>query len=157
TVRYGVPDAVISVATIVITLGGVVLVGPLLGVPCLIAVPALWGATRWYLRRGRAAFLRRSASHGQLTEGLTWTVQGARTVEAMRIAHRRFARVNADIAAAYGTQRYVLRLQTVFLPIIDTAYIVAIVVTLVVGGLFYVHGLASLAAVTAAILYVQQV
>ena len=155
--RYAVPDAVISVATIVITLGGVVLVGPLLAVPCLIAVPALWGATRWYLRRGRSAFLARSASHAQLTEGLTETVQGARTVEALRLGHRRFARVNTDIAATFATERYVLRLETVFLPVIDTAYIMAIVVTLVIGGLFYVHGLASLAAVTAATLYVQQV
>jgi ABC-type multidrug transport system fused ATPase/permease subunit len=157
TVRYAVPDAAISIATIVITLGGVVLVGPLLAVPCLIAVPALWGATRWYLRRGRAAFLARSASHAQLTEGLTETVQGARTVEALRIAHRRFERVNTDIAASFATQRYVLNLQTVYVPTIDVAYIMAIMVTLVVGGLFYVHNLASLAAVTAATLYVQQV
>ncbi|WP_184942948.1 ABC transporter ATP-binding protein [Kitasatospora kifunensis] len=155
-VRQAVPNTLISAGTIVLTLGAVVLLGPLLALPCLVAVPVLWSATRWYLRRARAGYLAANASYAQLTEGLTETVEGARTVEALRIAHRRDERARQDIARSYAAERHTLWLRTVFLPISDTAYVLPVVATLVIGGLYYLHGMASLAAVTAAVLYVQQ-
>jgi len=157
TVRLAVPDSLISLFTVVLTLGALTLVDPLLVLPCLVAVPVLWASTRWYLARARAGYLRANASYSQLTEGLTETVDGAGTVEALRLADRRFDRVNRDIERSYGAERYTLRLRSVYLPIADTAYILPVVATLVVGGLFYIHGLVTLAAATAATLYVQQI
>ncbi|WP_329581175.1 ABC transporter ATP-binding protein/permease [Kitasatospora sp. NBC_01250] len=155
-VRQAVPDTLVSAGTIVLTLGAVLLLGPLLALPCLVAVPVLWGATRWYLSRARAGYLAANASYAQLAEGLTETVEGARTVEALRIAHRRQERAGRDIARSYAAERHTLWLRTVFLPISDTAYVLPVVATLVIGGLYYLHHMASLAAVTAAVLYVQQ-
>lgn len=155
-VRHAIPDTLVAAVTIVLTLGGVVLLGPLLALPCLIAVPILWAATRWYLARARDGYLRENASYSQIAEGLNETVDGARTVEALRIAHRRLERVNRDIAESYKAESYTLRLRTVYLPIADTAYVLPVVATLVIGGLFFLNGLTSLAAATAAILYVQQ-
>ena len=47
-------------------------------------------------------------------------------------------------------------LRTVHLPNIDTAFVLPVVATLVFGGLLYLDGAVSLAAVTAATLYTQQ-
>ncbi|MEU5025972.1 ABC transporter ATP-binding protein [Streptomyces milbemycinicus] len=155
-VRGAVPAAVTALVTILVTLGAMAVVGPLLAFPCLIAVPILWAASRWFFGRARDAFLAQSATYSQLTEGLTETVEGARTVEALRIAERRTARTDQDIAGSYAAERHTVGLLTVFLPIIDTAYVLPVAATLVIGGLFAIDGLVSLASVTAATLYVQQ-
>ena len=155
-VRQAVPDMFLAATTIVITVGGLVLLGPLLALPCLVAVPILWAATRWYLARARAGYLRENASYSRLTTGLTETTGGARTVEALRLAERRSHRLATDVEESYAAERYTLGLRTVYLPIIDTAFVVPVVATLLVGGVFYVNGLAGLGAVTAAVLYVQQ-
>jgi ABC-type multidrug transport system fused ATPase/permease subunit len=156
-VRSAVPDVLVSLTTIVITLGGLVVVGPLLALPCLVAVPVLWGATRWYLRRARAGYLRESEAYARVAEGLAETVEGTRTVEAFGLAGRRAERADRDLRLAGEAERYTLRLRTVFLPVSDVSYVLPVVATLIVGGLLHAHGRVSLAAVTAATLYVQQV
>ena len=156
TVRRAIPDTLTALTTIGITLGALILLGPLLVLPCLVAIPILWAATRWYLARTRDGYLRQNASYSHLTEGLTETAEGARTVEALRIAHRRLDLVDRDIAESRAAERYTLNLRSVFLPICDTAYVLPVVATLIVGGLGYLHGWVSLAAVTAATLYTHQ-
>ncbi len=156
-VRQAVPDTLFAGTTIVLTVGALILVDPLLALPCLVAVPVLWAATRWYLRRARDGYLRQSASYAQITDGLMDTAEGARTVESLRIAHRRVARADADIAESYRAERYTLYLRSIFLPICDAAYVLPVAATLVLGGVFYLNGLVTLAAVATATLYVQQV
>src|SRR2546430_1744913 len=80
----------------------------------------------------------------------------SRTVEALGVADKRFAQLNRDIAEAYAAERYTLSLRRVYLPIADTSYILPAVATLLTGGLLYIHGMVTLAAATAATLYVQQ-
>ncbi|NIY70195.1 ABC transporter ATP-binding protein [Streptomyces malaysiensis] len=155
-VRRAVPATMTALVTIAVTFGALFVVGPLLAFPCLIAVPVLWAAGRWFFGRSREAFLWQSASYARITEGLTETVEGARTVEALRLAPRRAERTDRDIAGSHAAERHTIGLLTVFLPIVDTAYVLPVAATLVVGGLFALHGMVSLAAVTAATLYVQQ-
>jgi ABC-type multidrug transport system fused ATPase/permease subunit len=156
TVRAAVPSTMTSLAVIVFTLGALVLVSPLLVLPCLVAVPVLSGAARWYLRRAHEGYLREASSYSRLTEGLAETVEGARTVEALRLTARRMDRVNEDIATSYATERYTLWLRNIFLPLCDTSYALPVAAMLIIGGTFYLHGLVSLAAVTAATLYASQ-
>ncbi len=156
TVRTAIPTILTSGTIICFTLGALVLVSPLLVLPCLISVPGLFGVTRWYLHRAQAGYLREAASYSQLTEGLAETIEGARTVEALRLAARRMDRVNSDIAVSYATERYTLRLRNILLPVYDTSYALPPAAMLVIGGTFYLHGLVSLAAVTAATLYAAQ-
>ncbi|MFB8235606.1 ABC transporter ATP-binding protein [Kitasatospora purpeofusca] len=157
TVQLAVPDTLVALATVALTLGAVALTAPVLVLPCLVAVPVLWLSTTWYLRRARAGYLRANASYARLTGGLGETVDGARTVDALRLADHRFARVNEDIAESYAAERRTLYLRSVYLPIADTGYVLPVVATLLIGGLLYLDGHVSLAAVTAATLYVQQI
>jgi ABC-type multidrug transport system fused ATPase/permease subunit len=156
TVRVAIPVTMTSVGVVLFTLGALVLVSPLLLVPCLVAVPVLFGAVRWYLRRAYDGYLREASSYSRLTEGLAETVQGARTVEALRLTARRLDRVNADIAFSYATERYTLRLRNIFFSFCGTGYVLPVAAMFVIGGTFYLHGLVSLAAITAAALYTAQ-
>jgi ABC-type multidrug transport system fused ATPase/permease subunit len=156
TVYAAIPETLTSVAVVVFTLGALALVSPLLVLPCLVGVPVLFGASRWYLRRAHAGYLREASSYSRLNEGLADTVEGARTVEALRLTGRRMDRVNEDIASSYATERYTLRLRNVFFVSCDTSYALPVAAMLLIGGAFYLHGVVSLAAVTAAALYAAQ-
>ncbi|SCL40911.1 ABC-type multidrug transport system, ATPase and permease component [Micromonospora pallida] len=156
TVRLAVPETLIAVVTAGFVLGALLLVGPLLVLPCLVAVPVLVAGTRWYLRRATAGYLRENAAYSDITDGISETVEGSRTTEALRQEARRRARTDADIRRSYAAERYTLWLRTIFFPVTEIGYLVPVVTTLVVGGWFYLEGWVSLGQVTAATLYAQQ-
>ncbi|WP_416902395.1 ABC transporter ATP-binding protein [Micromonospora echinospora] len=156
TVRLAVPETLIAVVTAGFVLGALLLVGPLLVLPCLVAVPVLVVGTRWYLRRATAGYLRENAAYSDITDGISEAVEGSRTTEALRQQARRRARTDADIRRSYAAERYTLWLRTVFFPVTEIGYLVPVVATLVVGGWFYLEGWVTLGQVTAATLYTQQ-
>ncbi|MEH1169826.1 ABC transporter ATP-binding protein [Micromonospora sp. CPCC 205539] len=156
TVRMAVPETLIAVVTAGFIVGALVLIGPLLALPCLLAVPMLWAGTRWYLRRAPDGYLRENAAYSDITDGISETVEGSRTTEALRQQARRRARTDADIRRSYAAERYTLNLRTVFFPVAEIGYVVPVVATLLIGGWFYLRGWVSLGQVTAATLYVQQ-
>ncbi|GAB3953359.1 hypothetical protein GCM10027614_58670 [Micromonospora vulcania] len=156
TVRMAVPETLIAVVTVGFVVGALLLIGPLLALPCLLAVPLLWAGTRWYLRRAPAGYLRENAAYSDITDGISETVEGSRTTEALRQQARRRARTDADVLRSYAAERYTLNLRTVFFPVAEIGYVVPVVATLLLGGWFYLRGWVSLGQVTAATLYVQQ-
>ncbi|NUW46380.1 ABC transporter ATP-binding protein [Nonomuraea rhodomycinica] len=156
TVRHAVPETLIAIVTFTITLGALVLVGPLLMLPMLVAAPLLWFSTRWYLKRARDGYLRENAAYADMTEGLAETVEGARAVEALGLQERRRQRTDRDIARSFGAERYTLGLRTIWFPAVELGYVIPVVSTLLVGGLLYIDGHVTLAQVTAATLYAQQ-
>ncbi|WP_067831289.1 ABC transporter ATP-binding protein [Actinomadura kijaniata] len=157
SVRYAVPETLIGAMAVVFTAGALVLTGPLVALPCLVAVPLLWGVMRWYLPRAREGYLRENAAWAEMTDGLAETVHGARTVEAFGLAAARRRRGDADIARTWRAERYTLRLRTVLYPVIEISFVLPVAATLLVGGLLHANGLASLGQVTAATLYVVQI
>jgi len=156
SVRFAMPETLIAIVTAAFVVAAIVLTSPLLALPCLIAAPMLWYGTRWYLRRAPAGYLRENAAYSDITDGISETVEGSRTTEALRLQERRRARTDTDIARSYAAERYTLFLRTVWFPVVEVGYVVPVVATLVIGGWFYVEGWVTLGQVTAATLYVQQ-
>ncbi|MEV7012535.1 ABC transporter ATP-binding protein [Streptosporangium sp. NPDC051022] len=156
SVRHAVPETMIALVTCAITVGALLLTGPLLMLPSLLAVPILVISTRWYLKRARDGYLRESAAYADMTDGLAETVGGARTVEALGLQERRHRRTDADIARSWDAERYTLGLRTVWFPAVELGYVIPIVATLGIGGVFYIWEWVSLAQVAMATLYVQQ-
>jgi ABC-type multidrug transport system fused ATPase/permease subunit len=156
SVRHAVPETLIAVVTGGFVVGALVLVDPLLALPCLVAVPVLWCGTRWYLRRAPAGYLRENAAWGRVTDGLQETVDGARTVDVLRRQPHRVVRSDADLRSSGAAERYTLRLRTVWFPVVEIGYVIPVAATLLVGGWFHLRGWVTLGAVTAATLYVQQ-
>jgi ABC-type multidrug transport system fused ATPase/permease subunit len=156
SVRHAVPETLIAVVTGSFVVGALVLVDPLLALPCLVAVPVLWCGTRWYLRRAPAGYLRENATWGRVTDGLQETVDGARTVDVLRRRRHRVVRSDGDLRASGEAERYTLRLRTVWFPVVEIGYVIPVAATLLIGGWFHLSGWVTLGAVTAATLYVQQ-
>ncbi|MEV7603367.1 ABC transporter ATP-binding protein [Kitasatospora sp. NPDC089797] len=154
--RSAVPATMTSVGVVCFTLGALALVSPVLLLPVLLVGPVFHFAARWYLRRAHEGYLRQAATYSRLTEGLAETVEGARTVDALRLTARRMERVDRDVATSYAAERHTLRLRNVFLPICDTGYALPVAAMLIFGGTLYLHGVVSLAAVTAGTLYASQ-
>lgn len=155
SVRFAVPETIIAFVTTVFAVGACLLVGTWVLVPLVIAVPILWPATRWYLRRAKAGYLRESASYAAINASVAETADGARTVEALGLERRRLDRIDQDIAESYSAERYTLRLRCVYFPAAEIGYLVPTVATLLFGGWLHARGQVSLGDVTAATLYVQ--
>jgi ABC-type multidrug transport system fused ATPase/permease subunit len=156
TVRYAAPETLIAAVTVLVTLVATLLVSPVLACGCLVAVPILAVSTRWYLRRAPAGYLAERDAYSVMTSGIAETAEGARTVEALRLARERSREADEDIALAYRAERRTLFLRTVWFPTVEIAYVLPVVTTLMLGGLLYVHGHVTLGQVTTTTLYVQQ-
>ena len=155
SVRYAVPETVIAIVTTVLTVGATLFVGLWTAVPLLLGVPVVALGTRWYLRRAKAGYLRENASYAAINATLAETVEGARTVDALRLADHRRQVMDADIAESYAAERYTLRLRTFWFPTMEVGYLIPTVTTLLVGGWLHSRGSVSLGDVTTATLYVQ--
>ncbi|GID26485.1 ABC transporter ATP-binding protein [Paractinoplanes brasiliensis] len=154
-VRLAVPETVIALITVALVIGALVLTGPLLALPLFVAVPIIVVGTRWYLRRAPAGYLRENAAYSTVTDGLAETVEGARTVDALRRRQQRIERSDADLRHSWIAEKYTLFLRTVWFPVIEVSYVLPVVATLLVGGWLYLRGTVSLGQLTAAVIYVQ--
>ncbi|GIE79179.1 multidrug ABC transporter ATP-binding protein [Actinoplanes philippinensis] len=155
-VRFAVPETLIALITLGLVIGALLLVSPIFAVPLLIGVPIIVVGSRWYLRHAPRGYLRQNAAYSDVTEGLTETVESARTVEALGRQRQRVARTDVDLRRSWRAERYTLRLRTVWWPVIEISYVVPMVLTLLAGGWLHLHGHVSLGALTAAVIYVQQ-
>ena len=156
SVRFAVPETIIALIMGTFTIAACLLVGWWVAVPCLLGVPVLWVGTRWYLKRAKDGYLRENATYAEMNSTLAETVEGARTVEALRLGPRRLRRTDDDVRESYRAERYTLFLRTVWFPVVEVGYLVPTVATLLIGGWLHANGHASLGDVTAATLYVQQ-
>jgi ABC-type multidrug transport system fused ATPase/permease subunit len=156
-VRFGVPETLIAAVTATLTIAAAVAVSPWITLPSvLVVVPLLWVSTRWYLRRAPDGYRREMAAWARLTGGVAETVEGGRTVEALRLQERRLRRTDDDIRGSYLAERYTLFLRTVWFPVIEGAYLIPVATAVLAGGLLHARGLATVGQVTAVALYMRQ-
>lgn len=156
TVRDVVPTIAVAGAQVSLLFGAVFLLHPLLGLVALVGLPSIYAVTRWYLRRGTPAYLSEGAASAELTDALTTTAEGARTVEALRFVDERIAYGTGRIHLVWVTRRATLRLRSVFMPVVETTYSLPIAAVLLLGGFLLSRGTVTLGEVVAAALYLQQ-
>jgi ABC-type multidrug transport system fused ATPase/permease subunit len=156
TVRFAIPETLISAVTVLLTVVAAFLVSPVTAVSCLVGLPAILIGTRWYLRRAPEGYLWERAAYATMTGTVGETVDGGRTVDALGLGRRRVDRVDADLADAYRAERRTLYLRTVLFQTVEIAYVLPVAVTLVWGGWLVSAGHASIGEVTTVALYVQQ-
>ncbi|MCW3842459.1 ABC transporter ATP-binding protein/permease, partial [Micromonospora yasonensis] len=156
TVRDVVPVIVIASTQLALLFGAIFLLHPLLGLAAMIGLPSIFAVTRWYLRRARPAYLAEGAATAELTEALTTTAEGARTVEALRLGADRITYGTRRIGQVWATRRATLALRSVFFPVVEASYALPIAAVLLIGGFFLSRGMVTLGEVVAAALYLQQ-
>jgi ABC-type multidrug transport system fused ATPase/permease subunit len=156
TARDVVPIMVIASAQLSLLLGAVFLLHPLLGLVALTGLPSIYAVTRWYLRRASSAYLAEGAATAALTESLTTTAEGARTIEALRLSGDRIGHGTEHIGQVWAARRRTLALRSVFYPVVEASYALPVASVLLIGGLFLTNGMVTLGEVVAAALYLQQ-
>jgi ABC-type multidrug transport system fused ATPase/permease subunit len=156
TVRFAIPETLISAVTVLLTVVAAFVVSPVTALSCVVGLPAILIGTRWYLRRAPEGYLWERAAYATMTGTAGETVDGGRTVDALGLGRRRVERIDADLTDAYRAERRTLYLRTVLFPTVEIAYVLPVAVTLVWGGWLVSAGHASIGEVTTVALYVQQ-
>jgi ABC-type multidrug transport system fused ATPase/permease subunit len=155
-VRFGVPQLVVAVVTIVLTVAACLVLSPLVSIAMFVGVPLLLAVTRWYLRRAPEAYQRESASYATLNGTITESVEGVRTVDALYLGKRRDDRSDADLAEAFASESRTLNLRTALFPGVDLTFVLAPVAVLVWGGYLAANGTVTMGAVTAIVMFTFQ-
>jgi len=154
-VQYGLPMAVITMLTVVLSVGAMLLNSVLLAVPALLVISVSVVQVRRYLRRASKCYIAEGATYSRINTTLTETVEGARTVEALGLADRRVLAEQDDVAVSAQAERYGMTLRNLLFTVIDVAFNAPRVITVLVGAWGYWHGHVTLGQITAAVLYVE--
>ena len=154
-VQYGVPMAVITLLTVLLSVGAMLLNSVVLALPALLLIGSSTVQIRRYLRRAPKCYIAEGATYSRINSTLTETVEGARTVEALGLARRRIHATEDDVALSGQAERYGLTLRNLLFTVIDVAFNAPRVVTMLVGAWGYWHGWVTLGQITTAVLYVE--
>jgi ABC-type multidrug transport system fused ATPase/permease subunit len=155
SVQYGVPMSIISGLTVVLSIIAMLLNSLVLAVPSLLVIGLAYPQVRNYLRKAPKGYINEGATYSRINSTLTETVEGARTVEALGLADRRVQAGDDDIDVSAQAERYTMTLRNLLFAVIDVAFNLPRVVTLLVGAWGYHEGWVSLGQITAAVLYVE--
>lgn len=156
TMHRALPAEISCAVRISVTAVALLVAGPLIAAAALLAVPAIAVSSRWYLRRSGAAYQETMASYAAVNGSIGETADAAGTVTALSL--QRFRRASADeqIHRTYLIERYTLWLRCVWIPILESSYVVLVALVLAWGGWLALHGHASAGQVTAVTLYAVQ-
>ncbi|WP_354644863.1 ABC transporter ATP-binding protein [Kitasatospora camelliae] len=155
SVREAVPELAVAIVSVVLVLGALVLTSPLLAATALIGLPLLLASSRWYFRRAPQSYRAESAGYAAVNTVLAETVDAGRTVEALRLGDERVRLTDRKIREWVDWERYTLWLRSVWFPTVDATYTLAVLGTLLFGGLFLLSGRIDAGQLTAGVLYAQ--
>jgi ABC-type multidrug transport system fused ATPase/permease subunit len=155
-IRYAIPQLLIAAVQALLTAAALVVTAPVLGVVLIPAIVVVGVGLRWYLARAPAGYRTTQATWDRLNGRMQETAASGRTVHALRLGPRRVALGEDDVRRWLDAERYTLGLRSRFFPVCEAAYVLPLVLAVLVGGLLSIGGHLSIAAVTAAALYAQQ-
>ncbi|WP_238695147.1 ABC transporter ATP-binding protein [Ornithinimicrobium flavum] len=154
-VRWALPEFIIGIVTVLLTVVAMVLNSWALAVPTVLTASLSLLQVRRYLQQAPAAYLLEGATYSRINSTLTETVEGVRTVEAYGLQERRRRAGADDIEVSAQAERYGLFLRNILFAVMDMAFSMPRVITLVLGALLYVQGQVTLGQLTAAMLYIE--
>ena len=155
SVQYGLPMAIISLLTVLLSVGAMLLNSVVLAVPALLTFATSSWAVRGYLRRAPKGYITEGSTYSRINTTLTETVEGARTVEALGLSAARVRAGDDDIEVSAQAERYGMTLRNILFMALNFAFQTPRVITLLVGAYAYSRGWVDLGQITAAVLYVE--
>lgn len=155
-IRFGIPTIVVSSMTAVVIAGATVLTSPLAALPLLLTPLVWWFPTRRYLRFAGPGYLWEHATYARLNGVAAETVEGAATVDALRLQDERGARFAEALRESHDAERYTTGLRLRWFPWLEVGFFVPVAGTLLWGGWLVWQGHLTVAAATAVVLYVQR-
>lgn len=155
SVRWALPEFVIGVITVALTIAAMVVNSWFLALPSLVLVSLSFFQIRRYLRAAPAAYVTEGGTYSRINSTLTETVEGARTVEALGLQQARRRASEGDIEVSAQAERYGLVLRNQLFGVMDVAFSLPRVLTLGIGAYGYSQGVVTLGQLTTAMLYVE--
>ncbi|WP_232548803.1 ABC transporter ATP-binding protein [Propioniciclava soli] len=155
-VRWSLPNLMTSATMVALTVVALLLNSPLLTLPLVLSAVMLFFSVRSYLKRAIAGYITESATYSRINATVTETVEGARTVEALRLAAHRQQRLDDDIAESSQAERYTMSLRNLLFIWLDFAFQVPLVFVVLLGTWGYSEGLVTVGQITTAAIYLQQ-
>jgi ABC-type multidrug transport system fused ATPase/permease subunit len=156
SVRWAVPSVLVALVSLAITTVAVLVAGPLIALAVLAVLPPVVLGGRWYLARARDGYLAEMAAYATLNGTVAESLDGARTVAALRLGPHRRRQVDDDLTRMYAAERYTLRLRSVWYPISEFSYVLPVAAVLGWGGWLALEGRAGVGQVTTVTLYAVQ-
>ncbi|HVB71026.1 MAG TPA: ABC transporter ATP-binding protein [Acidimicrobiales bacterium] len=157
TVRFAVPEWLVALVQTVLTFAAMLVVSPLASVAALVSVPILYLSTRHYLRLARPGYMRERVSYATLSGTVAETAEGARTVDAHRLAARQRGRVDANLRESFYSEMYTLLMRLVWFPTVETAFALAVAAMLGWSGWLALHHVLTVGTATTVTLYMVQI
>lgn len=155
SVRWALPEVILGATTVILTLVAMFVNSWLLALPTLIVIVIAIPALRSYFRDAPTGYLHEGSSYSRINSSLTESVEGARTVEALGLQHRRRGTTAGDIGLSAQVERYTMTLRNKLFVVMDNAFGLPRVVTLIAGAVGYHQDWVSLGQITTAMLYVE--
>ncbi len=152
-----IPQMLVAVVQVLLTFLFLVLLSPVLAGVAVVSMIGIVVVTRWYLRRATHAYLAQAAAYASLAESLHSTIAGARTSELYGLQSVRKKDAERLAAVARQASLKTLWLRSVLFPTVDSSYVVALVLVMLVGAGLYFGAFVELGTLVAALLYVRQV
>ena len=139
TVRFAVPEWLVALLTSVIYVVIMAVISPLATIGVLAGIPVVYVSTRRYLRFATAGYLRERAAYATMSGTIAETVDGARTIDALRLSARQSERVDDDLTEAYEAEMFTLGLRLRWFPSVEFAYAMSGAGVLLWSGLLAIH------------------
>ncbi len=155
--RFGLPALLIGVVATVLTAATAVATAPLASIPIVLSLLVIVPATRRYLRMAVPGYLWERAAYAELNGVVAETVDGARTVEALRLALSRQRRFRDVLDECNDAEKYTLRIRLWYFPACEFAYHLPIAGSLAWAGWLALNGHVTIGAATAVVLYSRQI
>ncbi len=154
-VRHALPEFIVGITTVALTIIAMLLNAWALALPTLVMAGLAMIQVRTYLRRAPAAYLLEGATYSQINTTLSETLEGIRTVESFGLQeHRRQASID-DIEVSAQAERYGLTLRNQLFAVMDMAFSLPRILTLVLGAVLHTQGLVTIGQLTTAMLYIE--
>ena len=150
-VRQSVPVMATGLVTVLVIMVALAVLHPVLLLAWVPSMLLIWVTTRWYARRAPDGYLAEMSTYSRLTQGVSDTVEGAHTLEALDRQEWQDLRTDADVHRAYLAERYTLWLRTVWYPPLEFSYLFPYATTFLVAGALFGQGELSLGQIATAV------
>lgn len=156
SVRWAIPELLISTTMVAFTFVALVLNQPLLALPSLVSLIILFIGGRNYLRQSAPGYIAEGATYSDLNTTLAETCEGARTSEAYGLQRARVEQTDEALEVCGQAERYTTTLRNMLFATTDIAFSGPLVLVVLIGAWGHGRGMISYGQIAAAMLYVQQ-
>ena len=154
-VRWALPHLISAVLLVVASVVAMLVNSWLLTLPLLATAVIMFFGGRYYLRNVLAGYVAESRSYSVINSTMTESVEGARTVEALRLGKSRVAQLDEDTELSAQAERYTMTLRNILFGTVDASFQLPMIGVILLGTWGYSADLVTVGQITTAALLVQ--